>query len=67
MQSQWEINTELLALLNEAGMSRKGLARGVVELGRRRGEPDLKYNHSSVTRWVRGDLPRQGLGEHLRE
>jgi hypothetical protein len=51
-------NHELAALIAEAGFSNKGLARRVVDLGQIRGYRDLKYNHSSVERWLRGEQPR---------
>lgn len=51
-------NDSLDALMREAGMSHKGLAARVVKLGERRGL-ELRYNHSSVARWVRGETPRQ--------
>lgn len=39
-------------------MSYKGLAGRVVKLGGLRGL-DLRYNHSSVSRWIRGETPRR--------
>src|SRR6266496_1005684 len=51
-------NRQLAALIAEAGFSNKGLARRVVDLGQMRGYRDLKYNHSSVERWLRGEQPR---------
>jgi len=53
-----EPNHQLAALIAEAGFSNKGLARRVVDLGQMRGYRDLKYNHSSVERWLRGERPR---------
>jgi hypothetical protein len=53
-----EPNHQLAALIAEAGFSNKGLARRVVDLGQMRGYRDLKYNHSSVERWLRGEQPR---------
>lgn len=52
-------NDRLDALLNEAGMSHKGLAARVVKLGKAKGHGDLRYNHSSVARWLRGEIPRE--------
>jgi hypothetical protein len=47
----------LLDLMEQAGLSRAGLARRVNEGMTRRGRP-TSYNHSSVTRWVsKGALP----------
>ncbi|MGO8956943.1 MAG: hypothetical protein ACLQFR_06190 [Streptosporangiaceae bacterium] len=51
-------NHRLAALIAEAGLSNKGLARRVVRLGEVRGHPGLEYNHSSVDRWLRGERPR---------
>jgi hypothetical protein len=51
-------NHQLAALIDEAGFSNKGLARRVIDLGQMRGYRDLKYNHSSVERWLRGEQPR---------
>ena len=51
-------NHRLAALIAEAGLSNKGLARRVVRLGEARGHPGLEYNHSSVDRWLRGERPR---------
>jgi hypothetical protein len=53
-----QLNHRLDALLLEANMSHKGLAGRVVGLGAARGQ-DLRYNHSSVARWLRGETPRQ--------
>ncbi|MEU6849007.1 transcriptional regulator [Actinacidiphila alni] len=52
-----EPNTLLDALLDEAGMSRVGLATRVNAAGRARGE-QLRYDHASVIRWLRGQRPR---------
>ena len=41
-------NEQLTALLAEAGVSRKGLARRVADLGAARGVPTLNYDHCSV-------------------
>jgi hypothetical protein len=51
-------NHALAAHIAEAGLSNKGLARRVVQLGQVRGYPGLEYNHSSVDRWLRGERPR---------
>lgn len=52
-----EPNTLLDALLEEAGMSRVGLAARVNDAARTRGMPS-RYDHSSVIRWLRGQRPR---------
>ena len=62
-----EPNQQLAALIAEAGFSSKGLARRVVDLGPMRGYRDLKYNHSSVERWLRGEQPRPPTPELLGE
>jgi hypothetical protein len=45
-------------LLVEAEFSKKGLAARVIRAGQARGYHDLKFNHSSVERWLRGEQPR---------
>lgn len=62
-----EPNRRLAALIAEAGFSSKGLARRVVDRGRSRGYRNLKYNHSSVERWLRGEQPRPPTPELLGE
>ncbi|MGK4906403.1 transcriptional regulator [Streptomyces albus] len=52
-----EPNTLLDALLAEAGMSRLGLAMRVNQAGSRRGKA-MRYDHSSVIRWLKGQRPR---------
>lgn len=52
-----EPNTLLDAALDEAGMSRKGLAARVNTAGRARGRT-MRYDHSSVIRWLKGQRPR---------
>jgi hypothetical protein len=51
-------NEQLAELLDEAGCSRRRLACHVVELGRARGIAGLRYDHSSVLRWLAGEQPR---------
>ncbi|MEV4060479.1 hypothetical protein [Nonomuraea dietziae] len=53
-----EVNRPLQALIAEAGFSHKGLARRLNDLGAARGTPGLKYDHSSVLRWIGGQRPR---------
>ena len=62
-----EPNHQLAALIAEADFSSKGLARRVVDLGQMRGYRDLRYNHSSVERWLRGEQPRPPTPELLSE
>lgn len=52
-----EPNTLLDALLDEAGMSRLGLAARVNNAGAQRGKK-MRYDHSSVIRWLKGQRPR---------
>lgn len=52
-----EPNTLLDALLDEAGMSRVGLAAYVNAAAAARGKK-ARYDHSSVVRWLRGQRPR---------
>ncbi|MGN9839189.1 hypothetical protein ACTMTI_13810 [Nonomuraea sp. H19] len=51
-------NQLLQQLIAEAGFSHKGLARCLNALGAARGTPGLKYDHSSVLRWIGGQRPR---------
>ena len=62
-----EPNHQLATLIAEAGFSSKGLARRVVDLGQMRGHRNLKYNHSSVERWLRGQQPHPPTPELLSE
>ncbi|MFE7133517.1 regulator [Streptomyces sp. NPDC057638] len=50
-------NRQLAALIQEAGFSNAGLARRVDQLGLEHGL-DLRYDKTSVTRWLRGQQPR---------
>ncbi|MCS0636294.1 regulator [Streptomyces sp. LP05-1] len=50
-------NRKLAALIAEAGFSHAGLARRVDQLGLEHGL-DLRYDKTSVTRWLRGQQPR---------
>ncbi|MDB1089961.1 regulator [Streptomyces sp. ACA25] len=50
-------NRQLAALIAEAGFSHAGLARRVDQLGQEHGL-DLRYDKTSVTRWLRGQRPR---------
>lgn len=61
-----EPNTLLDALLAEAGMSRKGLAARINRAGAAQGEP-MRYDHSSVIRWLRGQRPRGRAPEIIAE
>ncbi|MEU9333545.1 transcriptional regulator [Streptomyces sp. NPDC048290] len=50
-------NTLLDAILDEAGMSHAGLAAQVNQAGRARGLA-LRYEHTAVARWLKGQRPR---------
>ncbi|WP_175407604.1 transcriptional regulator [Streptomyces sp. TRM64462] len=50
-------NTLLDALLDEAGISHAGLAAHVNRAGRARGLA-LRYEHTAVARWLKGQRPR---------
>jgi hypothetical protein len=50
-------NERLQALIQEAGCSNAGLARRVNMVGVERGT-DLRYDKTSVARWLRGQQPR---------
>ena len=50
-------NGKMAALIAEAGFSHAGLARRVNQLGVEHGL-DLRYDKTSVTRWLRGQQPR---------
>lgn len=52
-----EPNTQLDALMYEAGMSRVGLATRINRAGAAQGT-QMRYDHSSVIRWLRGQRPR---------
>ncbi|MEU5901748.1 MULTISPECIES: transcriptional regulator [Streptomyces] len=50
-------NTLLDAILDEAGISHAGLAAHVNQAGRARGLA-LRYEHTAVSRWLKGQRPR---------
>lgn len=52
-----EPNTLLDALLDEAGMSYAGLVARLNTTGANLPKP-LRYDHTAVTRWIRGERPR---------
>jgi hypothetical protein len=55
--TQRPVNRRLAVLIAEAGFSNAGLARRVDQLGTEYGL-DLRYDKTSVTRWLRGQQPR---------
>ncbi|MGW6258533.1 hypothetical protein [Streptomyces sp. NPDC055085] len=50
-------NAGLAALMQEAGLSHKSLARAVVAVAARSGEV-IPCDHTYVTRWLKGSIPR---------
>ncbi|MBF8193158.1 hypothetical protein ITP53_47325 [Nonomuraea sp. K274] len=62
-----EPNRLLQQLIAEADFSHKGLARRLNDLGAARGTPGLKYDHSSVLRWIGGQRPRDPVPSLLAE
>ncbi|MET7826289.1 hypothetical protein ABZT23_16560 [Streptomyces sp. NPDC005386] len=50
-------NAGLAALMQEAGLSHKSLARAVVAVAARSGEV-ITCDHTYVTRWLKGSIPR---------
>jgi hypothetical protein len=58
-------NGRLRALLDEAGMSNKGLARRVVDLAAAQGLAGIRCDHTSVLRWLAGEQPRPPVPELL--
>lgn len=56
-------NLRLRALLDEAAMSNKGLARRIVDLAAARGLASVRCDHTSVLRWLGGEQPRQPVPE----
>jgi len=53
--------------MGEAGCSRRRLAGYVVELGRARGIAGLRYDHTSVLRWLAGEQPRAPVPDLIAE
>jgi tetratricopeptide (TPR) repeat protein len=58
-----EENLRLRALLDETGMSNKGLARRVVDLAAIQGVAHVRCDHTSVLRWLAGEQPRPPVPE----
>ncbi|WP_063052784.1 hypothetical protein [Nocardia arthritidis] len=59
-------NTQLAELLEETGLPNKALARRVVERGRAVGV-ELRYDHTSVGRWLAGEQPNSPGPELIAE
>ncbi|MEV7908471.1 regulator, partial [Streptomyces anulatus] len=62
-----EPNRSLQRLIAESGFTHKGLARRLNDLGVTRGLSGLKYDHSSVLRWIGGQRPRDPVPALLAE
>ncbi len=56
-------NLRLRALMDETGMSNKGLARRVADLARAWGVANIRCDHTSVLRWLSGEQPRPPVPE----
>ncbi|WP_016907488.1 hypothetical protein [Streptomyces xiaopingdaonensis] len=61
-----EPNSQLDALLDQSGMSRAGLATRVNQSGSAAGLT-LRYDHTAVARWLKGQRPRGRVPEFLCE
>jgi tetratricopeptide (TPR) repeat protein len=57
-------NQALAALLHGQGMSRKGLAHRVNQLAERAGQRTA-YTHTSVARWLSGEIPRDPVPKYI--
>lgn len=64
--SEKDANQSLEALIGQAGYSHAGLARRVNELGAAQGL-GLRYDKTSVARWIRGQQPRGAVPGLLTE
>jgi hypothetical protein len=62
-----EPNRLLQQHLAEAGLSRKGLACRLNDLGSARGLTGRRYDHGSVLRWIAGQRPRDPVPGLLAE
>jgi len=59
-------NERLAEALGLAGLSNKALARRVQELSARRGRP-VRCDHTSVSRWLAGTMPREATASVIVE
>ncbi|MCZ4125965.1 hypothetical protein [Streptomyces sp. H39-S7] len=57
-------NDRLAALMDEGGFSHKSLARGVIVAAIRSGE-DTTCDHTYVSRWLKGSIPRGSMPQHI--
>ena len=56
-------NLRLRSLLDDAGMSNKGLARRVADAAAASGVANVRCDHTSVLRWLAGEQPRPPVPE----
>jgi hypothetical protein len=56
-------NLRLRSLLDDAGMSNKGLARRVADAAVAGGVANVRCDHTSVLRWLAGEQPRSPVPE----
>lgn len=61
-----EPNSQLDALLDQSGISRAGLAARINRLGRE-ADLTLRYDHTAVGRWLKGQRPRGRVPEMICE
>ncbi|WP_030876308.1 hypothetical protein [Streptomyces sp. NRRL S-1868] len=61
-----EPNSQLDALLDQSGMSRAGLAARINRLGSQ-ADLTLRYDHTAVSRWLKGQRPRGRVPELICE
>ncbi|MFK0103252.1 hypothetical protein [Streptomyces sp. NPDC091217] len=57
-------NARLAALMQEADFSHKSLARAVVAAAARSGE-NITCDHTYVTRWLKGSIPRGDMPQYI--
>ncbi|MFD3561904.1 hypothetical protein ACFWVU_19780 [Streptomyces sp. NPDC058686] len=57
-------NARLVVLMEEADFSHKSLARAVVAAGARCGE-DITCDHTYVSRWLKGSIPRGNMPQFI--
>ena len=55
-------NQKLASVMSDAGMSAKSLGRAVRQLSQKHGRP-VSCDHTSVSRWLAGTMPRESTAE----
>lgn len=63
LMARQQTNSLLRRALADSGCSHSRLARAVVDLGEREYGVSLKYDHTSVIRWLNGQQPRSPVPE----